>query len=405
MVARRPDEPHRASTPLELFFDLCFVVAVAQAAAQLHHDVTEDHIRHAVPSYLMVFFAIWWAWMNFTWFASAYDTDDDVYRITTLVQVTGALVLAAGVPRAFADADFSVITYGYVLMRLAMVVQWLRVARTDVHPGRRACGRRYAIAITLVQVGWVLRLVLQDKVLQDKVLPDQMLPDQMLPDAAVVPGFVLLVLAELAVPIWAERVAETTWHPEHIAERYGLFTIIVLGESILAASIAVQSALDEDAELGGLLGVAGPGIVIVFGMWWLYFDRPASRLLTSMRVALFWGYGHYLIFASAAAVGAGLSVAMDYETHKAHLGGVAVGYAVAVPVAVFLFSVWLLHVRPHQRGLIVGAYPAAAVLALLAPLTPAPVPVTAVVVAALVATTVVAAHRGDRRLVTASSPT
>src|SRR5918992_1539403 len=95
------------------------------------------------------------------------------------------------------------------------------------------------------------------------------------------------------------------------------------------------------------------------------------RLLTSMRVALFWGYGHYLIFASAAAVGAGLAVAVDHETHKAHLGGVAAGYAVAVPVAVYLFSVWLLHVRPHQRGPIGAAYPAAAVLVLLAPLTPA----------------------------------
>ncbi|MDQ7911037.1 low temperature requirement protein A [Phytohabitans sp. ZYX-F-186] len=376
MVARRPDEPHRASTPLELFFDLCFVVAVAQAAAQLHHDVAEDHIGHAVPSYLMVFFAIWWAWMNFTWFASAYDTDDDLYRITTLVQVTGALVLAAGVPRAFADADFSVITYGYVLMRLAMVAQWLRVARTDVHPGRRACGRRYAIGIALVQVGWVLRLAL--------------------PDDLLVPGFLVLVLAELAVPIWAERVAETTWHPEHIAERYGLFTIIVLGESILAAGIAVQSAVDEHKELAGLLWGAGAGIVIVFGMWWLYFDRPAGGLLTSMRVALFWGYGHYLIFASAAAVGAGLSVAVDHEIHEAHLGGVAVGYAVAVPVALYLSSVWLLHVRPHQHGLIVAAYPVAAVLALLAPLTPAPVPAVALLVAALVAVTVAAAHLENR---------
>jgi len=381
MVARHPDEPHRASTPLELFFDLCFVVAVAQAAAQLHHDVAEDHIGHAVPSFLMVFFAIWWAWMNFTWFASAYDTDDDVYRITTLVQVTGALVLAAGVPRAFVDSDFSLITYGYVLMRLAMVVQWLRVARTDVHPGRRAAGRRYAIAITLVQIGWVLRLVLP------------------IPDGWLIPAFVLLALAELAVPIWAERITQTTWHPEHIAERYGLFTIIVLGESILAASLAVQSAVDEHKALGGLLWVAGAGVVIVFGMWWLYFDRPASQLLTSMRVGLFWGYGHYLIFASAAAVGAGLAVAVDYETHKAHLGGVAAGYAVAVPVAVYLFSVWLLHVRPHQRGMIVAAYPVAAALVLLAPLTPARVPVVALVVAALVAVTVVATHLERRTAV------
>jgi len=386
MVARHPDEPHRASTPLELFFDLCFVVAVAQAAAQLHHDVAEDHIGHAVPSYLMVFFAIWWAWMNFTWFASAYDTDDDVYRITTLIQIGGALVLAAGVPRAFADADFSVITYGYVLMRLAMVAQWLRVARTDVDPGRRAAGRRYAIGIGLVQVGWVLRLVLQNEVL---------------PDSLLVPGFLVLVLAELAVPVMAERAAETTWHPEHIAERYGLFSIIVLGESVLSASLAVQNALDNEAALSSLLSVAGGGIVIVFGMWWLYFDRPASQLLTSMRVALFWGYGHYLIFASAAAVGAGLSVVMDYEIHKAHVGSVEGGYAVAVPVAVYLFSVWLLHVRPHQRGLIVVAYPAAAVLVLFAPLTPMPVPAVGVVVAALVAVTVTAAHHGGTRPATA----
>ncbi|MEK8105819.1 low temperature requirement protein A [Micromonospora sp. M12] len=64
-------------------------MAVAQAAASLHHDVAEGHLGHAVSSYLMVFFAIWWSWVNFTWFASAYDTDDDVYRITTLVQISG----------------------------------------------------------------------------------------------------------------------------------------------------------------------------------------------------------------------------------------------------------------------------------------------------------------------------
>ena len=104
MRARAADEPHRVATPLELFFDLCFVVAVAQAALPLHHDIAEDHIRHGVSSYLMVFFAIWWAWMNFTWFASAYDCDDDVYRITTLVQIAGALVLAAGVGSAFLPA-------------------------------------------------------------------------------------------------------------------------------------------------------------------------------------------------------------------------------------------------------------------------------------------------------------
>ena len=76
MSGRDPDEAHRAATPLELLFDLCFVVAVAQAASFLHHDLAEGQVAHGVLSYLVVFFAIWWPWMNFTWFASAYDTDD-----------------------------------------------------------------------------------------------------------------------------------------------------------------------------------------------------------------------------------------------------------------------------------------------------------------------------------------
>src|SRR3954452_8672927 len=131
MRARAAGEPHRVATPLELLFDLCFVVAVAQAAAPLHHSIAEHDVAHGVQRYLMVFFAIWWAWMNFTWFASAYDTDDDVYRITTLVQIAGALVLAAGAVPSFDDGRYAAITIGYVIMRLALGSQWLRAAWGD----------------------------------------------------------------------------------------------------------------------------------------------------------------------------------------------------------------------------------------------------------------------------------
>ena len=99
-----PDEHHRVSTPLELLFDLCFVVAVAQGAAGLDHSFVENHVVTGTIQYLMVFFAIWWAWMNFTWFASAYDNDDVPYRLTVLVQIAGSLVMAAGIPRLFTTA-------------------------------------------------------------------------------------------------------------------------------------------------------------------------------------------------------------------------------------------------------------------------------------------------------------
>jgi len=121
MIPRDPREPHRVASPLELLFDLCFVVAVAQASAHLHHGLTEAHFVPAIVGYLVVFFGIWWAWMNFTWFASAYDPDDVPYRLAVLVQIFGVLVLAAGVPRAFEQHDLSVTVAGYVIMRMGLV--------------------------------------------------------------------------------------------------------------------------------------------------------------------------------------------------------------------------------------------------------------------------------------------
>ncbi|HEY6708932.1 MAG TPA: low temperature requirement protein A [Actinomycetota bacterium] len=372
MVARATDEEHRSATVLELFFDLCFVVAVAQAASALHHQITEDHVRDGVVGYAMVFFAIWWAWMNFTWFASAYDTDDVAYRLTTLVQIAGALILAAGVPDAMDGSDFAVITLGYVVMRLAMVTQWLRAAAAD--PPHRRSSLRFAAGIALVQLGWVLRLAL--------------------PEGLGMASFLVLVAAELAIPIWAERTAPTTWHPGHIAERYGLFTLIVLGECVLASTVAIQTALDENAALADLATTAAGGLLTVFGMWWLYFGKEASEILTSLRAGIIWGYGHYLVFASAAAVGAGLAVNVDDVTHHAAIGARGSAAAFTIPVALFLLAVWALQVRPHHLARWHGALaPATAVLVLVATLSPEPVLVTGLLVATMTGVSLVALRR------------
>lgn len=231
------------STPLELFFDLCFVVAVAQAGARLVHAVAGGHAGHGVVGYLLLFFAIWWAWMNFSWFASAYDTDDVPYRVTTLVQIAGSLILAAGVPQAFDESDFRLTAIGYAVMRLALVAQWLRAAEAE-SGGARTTALAYAVGVTVCQVGWMALLLPLGK--------------------PPVWAFLLLAAAEMAVPVVAERSASTTWHPHHIAERYGLFTIIVLGESVSAATVAVQSAVDEHRALGELVPIAVGGLLIVF---------------------------------------------------------------------------------------------------------------------------------------------
>ena len=109
-------------------FDLTFVVAVASITAGLAHGIADGHGIADLPAFLQVFFAIWWAWMNFTWFASSYDTDDVAYRLLTMVQMAGVLVLAAGVPAAFDDASYRGVTLGYLVMRVGLVAQWLRAA-------------------------------------------------------------------------------------------------------------------------------------------------------------------------------------------------------------------------------------------------------------------------------------
>ncbi|MFD8320499.1 low temperature requirement protein A [Kitasatospora purpeofusca] len=329
MVPRSREEPHRVATPLELFFDLCFVVAVGQAGRELAHDLAEGHWGDGLTGYFFAFFAIWWAWMNFTWFASAYDCDDVPYRVTTLVQIAGVLILAAGVPRLFADQDIVLSVVGYVVMRLAMVTQWLRAAAAEEGPAR-GVALRYAVGITLCQIGWAVVLVLPHDV-RSVVIP-------------------IGILAELSVPVVAELRTQTTWHPHHIAERYGLFTLIVLGETVAAATVAVQSAVDEHEGLARLLPVAAGGLLICFSAWWIYFARPVHDHLRSNRQAFLWGYGHYLVFGAAAAIGSGLEVAVESAVHQAHVSETAATATVTVPTALYLVTVWALHSRHVKTG-------------------------------------------------------
>ncbi|GGX00384.1 membrane protein [Streptomyces noursei] len=329
MRARSREEAHRAATPLELFFDLCFVVAIAQAGRQLVHALAEGHPGHGVVGYLMVFFAIWLAWLNFTWFSSAYDTDDVLYRVVTLVQISGVLILAAGVPRAFGAGDFRVVWFGYLVMRLALVSQWLRAAHGS-RGTERSTALRYALGVSLCQIGWLALLFLPPG------------------DAPWV--FLVMGALELSVPAIAELRRRTSWHPHHIAERYGLFTIIVLGETVSAATVAVQSALDEHHDLGTLLPIAAGGLLLVFAAYWIYFAVPIHLHLRSNRQAFLWGYGHYLVFCSAAAIGAGIEIAVEQSSGRAHLSAHAAAACVTVPGALYMFTVWLIHSRHQKRG-------------------------------------------------------
>jgi low temperature requirement protein LtrA len=344
MAGRDPHERHRVATPLELLFDLTFVIAFGVAGSEFAHMLTAGHGGAGIVAFMSATFATCWAWINFTWFASAYDTDDWVYRVLTMVQMVGVLVLALGIPPFFASIehgghlDCALIVAGYVVMRVAMVAQWLRAARQD--PERKAASLTYATVIIVVQVGWFASIFLPLSV----------------PVGLVV--FALLAVLEMTGPWLAEtRMGGTPWHAHHIAERYGLLAIIALGEGVVGTVASLTAVVSEHGWTpdAAILAVAGTGLT--FGMWWIYFAVPAADLLHAHRERSFsFGYLHIAVFGAIVATGAGLHTAAYYVEEHSTLGSVGTVLSVAIPVGVYIGLIYVLY------GLMVGAWDALHVL-------------------------------------------
>lgn len=331
MGGRDPRQAHRAATPLELLFDLTFVIAFGVGASEYAHALAEGHFSTALMGFAFAGFAICWAWINFSWFASAYDTDDWIFRLVTMVQMAGVLVLAMGLAPMFASIergehlDNSVMVLGYVIMRVALLFQWLRAAKQD--SARRTACLTYATAISVSQLGWIGQIFL---------------------DMPIAASFILtfvLILIELAGPVLAERKSGgTPWHAHHIVERHGLFAIIALGEGVVGTVATLSAAVRKQGWTvdAALVCIAGTGLT--FGMWWIYYILPSARVLEKHRNRSFvWGYGHIIVVTAIVATGAGLHVAADFIAHTSHISQLATVLSVVVPVGIYLVSIYALY--------------------------------------------------------------
>lgn len=364
--ARDPDEPHRASTTLELFFDLVSVIAIAAVTAGFHHAISEGHGLEALPRFVFLFLAIWWAWMNFTWFASAFDNDDTLYRVLVMVIMCGELIFAGGAGYIFETLDFGYGLLGWIIMRLAMVALWLRAAAGN--PNYRTTARRYALGIAIAQIAWT--------VMYFTTAPGST-------------GFFLFAglcfLIEWAVPPFAESARTTPFHRHHIIERYGLLMIISLGEVMLSISHGFAS-LFSDHPTPGAAVVAVSALVIVFAIWWVYFCEEEHLVSVEIRTALVWGYGHVFIFMSAAALGAAIAASIDVVTGHAHTTQHEVSKYLGASLALFAITLWI--VRDRAMALPPGltiALPGMAVAFVVAAMSGAPLWTFAALCIAMVA--------------------
>jgi len=366
----------RPSTPLELLFDLCFVVAVAFLAAELHHGLAGGHSISAVAAYALLFVPIWWAWMSYSWFATAFSHDDAITRVLTLAQMGGVLALAAAIPLA-TRGELVPLAVAYAVMRLPLILNWLRSAYAD--PVHRAFALTYAAGSSVAQLLWVAGALAGG--------------------GAGRAVFLAALMVELVTPVLAvRRSPDRVFHPGHIAERYGLFTIIVLGETVLAVSTGLVEVVEGGLVAADVLLAVGCALVIAAALWWAYFAALSTEALERNRAAaFFWGYGHYAIFAAIAAVGAGVRALVQgltaasagaYSAHGSgagaevamgvqpeHRAGSAGAIMVAVAAAIALFALAAMvraaqHRRPigHLIGPAIGLLVAAAATQAIGPL-------------------------------------
>ncbi|MZD03505.1 low temperature requirement protein A [Streptomyces sp. SID5785] len=334
MTGRDPEERERVSTPLELLFDLTFVVAVGTAASRFAEMIAEGHAGQSVTAFVLAMFAISVAWISYSWFASAFGTDDWLFRVLTMVTMIGVVVFSLGLPAMFHSVEegdhleLRVMVLGYVVMRVGMILQWWRAGRES--PEYRGVCMSNIRWTVIVQVGWVA------------------IAFSHLPLPVVFVSFIVLGALELGLPVLAQgRAGGTPWHPHHVAERYSLFAIITLGEGVVgtvASSGDLLGGADGTEWTWNAVAVVVAGVGLTFGMWWVYFSTPFGDILVHRRGrGYLFGYGHIPLLIGIAGAGAGLHVAGLFLDHHAEIGDVAVVAALAVPVALYLLMIYLLH--------------------------------------------------------------
>ncbi len=275
------DEMRRA-TWLELFFDLVFVAAVSQLANALAAEPTAGRFFE----FMGLFVPVWWAWMGFTFYANRFDTDDLVYRLLMLCAMFGVAALATTIPSVF-DGATKGFALAYIAVRIVLVTLYARASRHV--PDARALVRTFLTFFSFSILVWAASLAFDA------------------PWVYVLWGFALCL--ELAAPIRAWRfLPDAPVDRRHLPERFGLLTLIVLGESVLAVVVGVSKISWDD----GSAAAAAMGFLVAASLWWIYFDFLDEGALTARGIfgGLTYTYMNYFVVVGLAALGAGVKLAV-----------------------------------------------------------------------------------------------
>jgi low temperature requirement protein LtrA len=241
-------------TPLELFFDLVFVLALTQCTALMADKPTWEGLAQGI----LVLGVLWWSWVGYAWLTSVVDPEEGVVRFAMFAAMGALLVVALCVPEAFDDLAL-LFAAAYAVVRYGQIVLFLVASRDE--PALRKSVWGLSVS-TGIGVALLVAASFLDGVAQGALWALALLLDMGGPYLFGAEGWKLV--------------------PGHFAERHGLIVIIALGESIVAIGVGAEAGVDAGVVTAAVLGIA-----IAAALWWLYFDivaLVAERRLTNAAV-------------------------------------------------------------------------------------------------------------------------
>jgi low temperature requirement protein LtrA len=346
-------------TPLELFFDLVFVLAITQCTALMFHHQTWEGLAQG----LLVLGVVWWAWTGYAWLTSVIDPEADAVRFVIFVAMAVLLIVAIAVPEAFGSLAL-VFALGIGVFRCAHIALFMIAGADDEDLRRSVSG---LAASTAVAVGLLALASLFDGLAQGAL-------------------WFLALFLDMAGPYFF---GSEGWKlvPHHFAERHGLIVIIALGESIVAIGLGASGVLNLGIGTAAVLGVA-----LAAALWWTYFDVVAlvsARRLGEAEIGRVqnelardsYSYVHLLLVAGIVLTALGLKVTIGH--HGDELGDVP-AFALLGGVAIYLLGLVAFRYR-HVGSINRQRLGLAIVLLILVPVaTAVPALVSLAIVVALI---------------------
>ena len=351
----RSNEHGRKVTWLELFFDLIFVAAVSQVASPLHEHYSLEGLVRLAP----LFALIWWAWTGNSVFATRFDTDDAVQRGLTLLQMFAVAIMAANAKDALDSRSSAGFAAAYAIVRLLLVAQYVRARAV---PGARALATRYVVGHGSAALLWLV--------------------SALVPAPARFAMWVMAFAIDLGTPWLAVRhSAAVPPDASHLPERFGLFTLILLGESVVALMRGIESQEHWPVEAAAS---AFLGMTLLFVLWWWYFDaagaaeeQPVRTHGDAVRFHI-WSYAHFPFLLGIVVLGVGIERAVTAASH-AMLGQpdliIMTGAAAAIMAAMCVIGATAGTRRALQKAPLSATAAAAALTPLAGVLLSGPAPV------------------------------